>query len=1086
MPHFVIRKRPTTHEPSMVEELAKPPSCVEASLITVWVYRDGKQVGRHPIQEVVVMGHAEPFTCKRATAALIDAAKGLSNNVDWMLTAGAGFIRVKQTVEAASAPSLEDLMGGLFGSSFPSPLSPDQKVLEDLVTELSRIAEDTGLLALRIADLEQLHQFRKRFSGSGSKPSINLPTGEWETPVADLVPIVPKGKSTPVKFHLEGWDFDTPEYQQVADRHLRTMQRELLADSLRRLRVYQGWLEEAVKSLAGKLRILPKPEARGVTIVVPNEGDLPLRVPFLEFLDKHIGKFVDGGWSTALAHHFRTASFGMMTETELDTKQIPPIVQVYDPNTLQIVKRAGTEEDASTPRQQATENAPGMVSNWLVYIKRMQAIVAPYQNLRIKSGTKQTDAEAALLDNISRQLVIETMVRDWPPLFLDEEDREVFHEWAAQVRKPIWKIMNEQVTAQGVAPEILLEENVIYEVCLNDDLGCTLQPFMVVDGTNHAWLRSYPNVGANVSIPLWNRFQTRSVPKSVLGLGLTNTQRAHALVELAAKSDDVSEIANQLRQALSCHPAEGGFAILEEWRKRLGRSTAEEFDLAKCAVEGHEYFCLGRFDEALKVFEKYLKLEPDPQDEVWAFVALCELQRASSTQKNLRLHYRRQLHLMDRAEKLRPALDKLQATMGAGLNQLEARQIELLEQAAKRIDQARDSEEARAKEVQSVREWIGQALTSPESVADAFPYLARAAQLVPAILKSVELAEDTMPNVQLSRGWQGRYGAARVAVEASGLLELGREIGEVLHLVKEGGEVERQEAFDRVEKLVDRLWLTDVAETRLRAFVDDVSAYLSSSSNVLISRQTMGRDSKKQWDAWLVAMVSSLLEDSLSDCLRELQGRLRLDSVTLECSLAETWETQIHIRQVFLRGYEEAFKMLIEPVVTFGRSQCKWEIVDSSVTDAPPGSRLEIDRISGQVFLATLDSRISLLRAVNASEIDWDYLEATLEGLLEKKATLPTTLARAVHDAVVVPDAPFQLWTSAMKVIRRELIYALSNYDFRASLFPSPPRFKSAAGKKKYEQKDRSIPVVGVEVDWEWKDLGFWAPLLQNPPEKAK
>lgn len=1078
--NFVIRKAESTERIVQVaEELSKPPACVTASSITVWVYRD---ITRFPplIREVVVSGHAEQSTCKRATAALIDAAKSLSGDVEWMLIAGAGYFRVNVVKESA-IPTFADLLAG----NVPGLARTDQGFLEQMVTDLRKIAAETGLLELvDPAAYEDLVQLRKGFQAQGTpgRTEVKLPTGERATPAAAFMPIVPHGKSAPLKFHLEGWDFDSPVFQQVADLHLRTLQRDLLADSLHRLRVYRSWLEESVKHLAERLLYLPKDQALNVSITVPGEEPgmaSAQSVLFVDFLKKHVGQFIskEARWHKLVLYRLNFATYGRMKAEDLDRKRIPDEVMVYDPNTLQKVPRRGTEADASSLRDQITKNAPSMVSGWLGYIRSMQRIVAPYQNLRVKRGPERGkgDQEAALLDEISRRIVLESMVRGWPPVFLEEGDRSVFAQWAEQAREPIWRLMNQQAAEQGISPEILLEENVIYDVRFNDELGCSLQPLMLVDQTNHAWLRGGKSVGANASIPLWNRSTPVGFSEEILGLGTTNTQRAHALVGFAAQFPEPSAVAVYLKAAMACHPAEGGFAILDEWRRRLGRPTEFEFILARHAVQAREFYLRGRYAEAASALDEYLACSGDLLPEAWGLRALCQLQAGHQSMAKLRVNFMRQENLRERVEALEPTFEKLKSNPQS-LTQLEIDQLTALDKLSKQLNQELESARALQKEEFGlVRELVARALASPPSVKDEYPSLSHAAGLIPSFFRPMVAAEleDSSPNrLEFTAEWNARYGAARIAIEAQGLLELSDEIALAIYFVKEGQEEEREKAFQLIDGLTRRLWLTDAAESKLHAFVDDVRDYLAPHTKGVL----LGRDPTKKWDSWLIATVGNLLEGALGDCLQEIHSRLRIDDVTRHCGFAESWETQIHLRQVYLRNYREAFNMLIEPVVTFGRATGPWTVLDAGLQAPPAGSQLQFFGAQGRIDLVTPEaSRIPLLQAEDPGDLECGYVADLVDGLLENRAFLAPNLASSLLDAVVKPSPRFKIWAEAMTMVRRELLFAISNYSFRASLLPdADPKF-TEAGKKRYAERDCLEPYSDVQVDWQWKNRGSWA-----------
>src|SRR5207244_1152918 len=100
-----------------------------------------------------------------------------------------------------------------------------------MIQLLQEVADEKGLIDIVHRDWQRLISFRERFLAAAETPSTHLllpDAGGGEAQVIDYAPIIvgTGGDARPLAFRLEGWDFDCPEFQAVADIHLRNLQRE--------------------------------------------------------------------------------------------------------------------------------------------------------------------------------------------------------------------------------------------------------------------------------------------------------------------------------------------------------------------------------------------------------------------------------------------------------------------------------------------------------------------------------------------------------------------------------------------------------------------------------------------------------------------------------------------------------------------------------------------------------------------------------------------------------------------------------------------------------------------------------------------
>jgi hypothetical protein len=1085
----------------LLEELFKPHACLNGGRISIWVYHDGPA-----IREVVLSGHAEGRTCASATSILIEAAKQLDDQVEWMLTCGAAYFRLspEQSGQPLSPPNFFDdpmlralLEQGAAGlrPGFPGTRGP-QPILSEMIEALQELANEKGLVEIFHQEWRRLADFRQAFkSRAGASPAqVVLPNGGQTAQVADYMPIIP-GKSAdgePLIFKLEGWDFDCPAYQLVADHHLRTVQRELLGDALRRRRQYRSWLKEWTEQWVERLHWLPKAQADGATINVPGSNAelsfITQPATATSFLNEHAVTFLDRGqvWHKERAYLHTRLPFDRLSDSELDKKIRPTQITEVDFERGRTISRSATENDeAFTWRERILIHDPQMISHCLLYIRRMDWIIKPYEELRLKrdgSRTRQLglsgrDREVRLVDEISRRIVIETMVRGWPSVYLeDKQDSDEFDVWAKKYRSHIWAIMAKQAKARGVALEILLEDNVVYDVRFNNDLGCTIQPLMLLDDATHAQLHG-SLAGASVAVPLWSRRQSQEIPGQVLGLGADNRERAARLVERARHETtgagaDPTRAAESLRLALACHPAEAGKLILREWSRRLGRDTDEEFKHARSIVNAAELMAKQRYAEAARSVEEYLRDEPNPVSDAFVISAIIELVSDEAQRIEMRKAYLDYEQLAPRHEelalKLRPIIDRIGSGRTVEIMWALEREnipfsdLERLMQIQEKLtglgERIKELQTELEKGTKTRRELIERALRKPASVRRQHPSLAQAAKMADETLRQT-LETDCLYR-QWSEAMHYRYGDIRRIIEVRGLLDILHALSMIAYRIDKDPNKTREQALDEMRRLSSALWLPGEIESDLRRLAEEFG--------------------KGSWDRLQSLQVLGVIREAISTCLSRMQDLLSSTIVT-SAPLKEAMATRIHITQTIEAKYKTALDMLLTARVALSRCiKGQWVVCDGQLRDFPEDGRFLFNMKRGVISLGSGGKRTPLLRADEISDEEAAHISEIIadEELPLRLNRFASSLAEGLLASEVEPCREWRLWRDAMAALSRELIVTLSGFGYEANLMPeqSPPVSDSDTD---FEERLNSLtPRNDPKADWSWSDMRAWGKLV--------
>jgi hypothetical protein len=444
----------------------------------------------------------------------------------------------------------------------------------------------------------------------------------------------------------------------------------------------------------------------------------------------------------------------------------------------------------------------------------MDAIIKPYEDLRVwqrarrerpgQNATRQ-EREAFIVADISRCIVLETMVRGWPSFYLDDkEDGAMFEAWANEYRPRVWSLMAQQAEEVGVSLEQLLEDNVVYKVEFNDDLGCTVQPLVLADNAAHAQIHR-SQAGAAAVVPLWPRHAPQPLQDAVLAMASSNTQRAECLVDKARSlvdryTPDLPSAAACLRLALSCNPAEAGRLILAEWAKRLGRDTQEEFDRARHVVHAARLCTEDRYAEASPHVTAYLKVEPRPVGAALVMAALCELMPRGTAVPELNETPGRQRALLEHFEQI--AGKSLKDCSEAELHNMAKRNPKVgmllydlmsLGQQAQRLSVRVAEEEAQR------RALIEQALAHPSAIPVENPSLARAVAEVPDLLRAT-LEDHCLYVPGRFEDMHRRYVDVAQVVELRSLFEIVHRLNSILHRIERDPNQAQRKAAEEMQR----------------------------------------------------------------------------------------------------------------------------------------------------------------------------------------------------------------------------------------------------------------------------------------------
>ena len=1008
----------------LAEELVAPKVSITAGRVSVWVYGE-----RPDVREIVIAGHAESRTCAAVSAAVFDAIKSVASSNAWMISAGTGHIRLPESTSDAEASAIEQMIDRIEG-----------------------ISNATGLVDVYYVPLDVLQNFRSRFNAQrGSHPPVvTFPELLPPEHVADYLPLIPDKDPTrrPFSFRINGWDFDCPEYQNLADRHLRALNRAFVRDALRLRQTYRRWLEEWMEDWIDMLHCLPQDQAEGVRLEVPEEDEAGKESTASqscgaeEFLSQHAVRFVAKAavWHLRLYREHTQKPYRPKPDSVLDAPRISKHIQLVDfPRALMRQRRLLKKDKPHTYRGAATESLPSLISTCLDYINRMNRIIRPYEELadRRRSGSK-----AEPLDEISRRILIDTMIRGWPSFYLDrQEDRAAFARWSDGCRQRVWQIMLQSAAKVGIAPELFLEDCVAYDVRFDADLGCLVTPKLLFEQTYYAAAHG-TRIGASMVLPVWPRRCSRVLDNPG---GAPNRDQALTLAQSACREVDRPggasfRVASLLRSALNWHPVVAGRFILQEWLHRLGSRSDSEYRCAELLLEAGEMLARGVTPEARRRCLAYLELEAQPVPDAFVTLALCEVFEGGEAGRQYSA----------KIQEKRAVLDQMSVADEAGLapSWLSVIALEELESDLYRLDdQRRTSPE--------VKRWIECALDNPDSVSDSHPYLSRAARDARIELRAT-LESGDEPVARPSTA-MNRYSAYANVIPARALLAYALRLSRMIHDL-DGAEIRETIIRDLVE-LSDAAWIA--SEVR--------------STIVRIRNEFF----KGGIDTLLSESLKAGMQEAINACLSAADGLL--DRVEDGVMPLEVAVMRLHIAITFDHAFAAAIDKLLQMKVPLARATAgSWSVLAPDIKEVPSGGTLSFDPVTGAVSVLMTESSTPLMKITGITDEERTYLRGLLTGcdLLQQAQEKMEPLAESLLSLHVVPRPSWQRWRDAIGQLRDDLIVTLSHFSASITLLDDCVPSLTDSGRQAVSLLDELPALDTPIINFDLRDDGSLSAML--------
>lgn len=411
-----------------------PTDSVYGSTIDLWVY----QTEEGSIDRVIVTGHADNLTCSRASAALITSWMGMSKDPESHIGAGFGYLEAKrdpnvlQRIEQLKEnETVQEYIESLRNMREPNAeLLQDKSVQEfrslsnqDELTELVKtfraLGQESGLVTVHTLDASGY----RKFEAAVAEHVQSLTISDSPT-IIDIVQTDSEQLPVLVPFyHLDGSGILKIELDKGI---FRTKKFPELASAHSRL-VREELEREARRRLSIYKDWL--------------EDDKSKLDHYSNLLSKGIDEPVHIWWERQ--YNPPTVRSLLAPETMPASDYLPEVLQP-------------------------------LIRDDRLWIDKMEEVLALI---------KELDDSPERLNTLNFSILVDSLLRNWELAFTHPLLKEAYRSWVKEARGKVWREIQRQLEDQGVVPEVVIGENVIFTSHLEGDT-VVIVPHQILDSRN--------------------------------------------------------------------------------------------------------------------------------------------------------------------------------------------------------------------------------------------------------------------------------------------------------------------------------------------------------------------------------------------------------------------------------------------------------------------------------------------------------------------------------------------------------------------------------------------------------------------------
>ncbi|MDM8526639.1 hypothetical protein QUF58_00390 [Anaerolineales bacterium HSG24] len=587
-PPSQMRPAEPTKDVFHLEEMVnEPDDLITASHITTWFYSSLNQPNiavasqalkqrgtglpfnllSSSIKDIVISGHANSAICKEVSSKIFNAILEIdeANIKQTLIVTGAGLIRVKDDVQKPPS-SVEKRRPRLRKkhSRTDKQLTPP---LRNLQNDLSAVERGTGLAQVKTEQNQSYDdcvrairiQIQQTIKDNHNSPVLLHPAKGASAASGVILPFYQlRGPNlAPLQFTLSRSLLGS-QFEELIEAHSHELREGMIEDAKRRLAIYEEWKKDDVRQLKGLLYRMMATVAAGGDIAALTEKyfqvlmkDKPLDFPIV-----------------SLRQQFKTTDFANTNIVQQRTERLTAFLQsnhfTLAPSALLSIQEpeypiAGTRNYDDPYVQNVGEvteyislqelvewHLPDMIGHNEDWIERMDDFLR-------KFDPEDPDYEGERLDTINTNVFLDSFLRGWPPVFLQQvEVREQYNQWVQQQRAVIWRKIHTHLRKCGINMLPLQADSVIFEVVEKGNCFVITPHYLTTTQTLATYLA--PEMGIPYYINHWqHRERTVSSPQ-IFGNNRRLARKTYRKAKRHLSNGQFETALECFKQSLRIHP----------------------------------------------------------------------------------------------------------------------------------------------------------------------------------------------------------------------------------------------------------------------------------------------------------------------------------------------------------------------------------------------------------------------------------------------------------------------------------------------------------------------------------------------------
>ena len=537
---------------SMAEMMAQPPTYAYGSSINVFVFLDDQD----RTQELVITGHADSDTCRKASALIATALFNKpANPADFLMAGSARIVRnrddnaarddatdikIRRFQRLRQMHAIAALLGDVSKESSSADGSPlaqmdsemrelesdpavrafangerSGEIVEGLLRDLRELSADTGLVEIHVSPSSLLAKVEERIRDAMVKahPTVlsfaDLLGEGAQREVAVVVPVYLISAGEPVVLRYDDDRLTSEAFVKAADATRTNVEQEMIGDVRSRLAHLTDRRAAASASLE-QCKTLTQAQL---------DADISLT----------ISCNIDGCFPA---------------DKPVSIKQ----------------------------RRYCSQVLPQTLRRWESAVKQTQALIERIEKDR-KSGEGRIDA-------MTLGTLIDSMLRDWDlPV---GRSQSAFDAWRKIERAPAWRSLDQALGKHGTSAKFLAGENTLFQVA-RDSQSVTVRPMHVLDLRRSALVVNPRSRITSVADAWQQRARVDVAP---------STQAASGVLPDLAASTDPGPAAASLVASLAADPPAALAGVLKRYRSLFGTDRMRPVDRSAIepAIEVNDFF----------------------------------------------------------------------------------------------------------------------------------------------------------------------------------------------------------------------------------------------------------------------------------------------------------------------------------------------------------------------------------------------------------------------------------------------------------------------------------------------------------------